>query len=89
MRPKGRDSEEQRNLDAEYEEDSRDPIQEEIDAEGTALLQEFGKDVPARNETTFSKAILRSFVAAHCTLSEKKRAYALAMWVLRNKGDKS
>lgn len=70
------------------EQDKRDLIQEEIDAEAEKI-KSFEKaileDVPADMPDT-SREILKSYVAAHSTLTEKQRAYSLAMWVLNRKG---
>lgn len=64
-------------------EDKRDPIQESLNAEADALIAQFGSEIRNLPELSdSSKEILKSYVAAHSTLSEKRRAYSLAMWVL-------
>jgi hypothetical protein len=71
--------EQQRYFD---EQDKRDPVQEEIDAEAEKL---FGSEVKkgAASLSESSRQILQSYVAAHTALSERQRAYSLAMWILR------
>lgn len=65
------------------EQDKRDPVQEELDAEAEKL---FGSEVKegAATLTEYSREILNSYIAAHTTLTERQRAYHLAMWILRS-----
>jgi len=67
--------------------DSFDEVQAELDAEADKIMSEFGSETKHEREslTVEAQQILKSYVAAHSKLTEKKRAYDLAMWILRSK----
>lgn len=55
--------------------EKRDEVQDELDA---IALKTERKELPKQKQET-----AKHFVAAHLKLSEKKRAYNLAMWILK------
>jgi FMN phosphatase YigB (HAD superfamily) len=59
-----------------------DEVQRELDEEAERL---FGSEIKegAATLSDSSRQILQSYVAAHTALSERRRAYSLAMWILR------
>lgn len=68
----------------EDEYDMADPIQDELNHEANEMIKTFGSQIKEKQELSDSaQEVLKSFVAAHSTLSERKRAYDLALWILK------